>query len=336
MEEFIYSHLQKARRHKGGYIARCPICGDSAKNANKRRLHVDYYPKYDEWVYKCYNGDCPQPSGNIQSLYSYVMGCTWKEADNALSDKKYDSMKIKKRLDKKTEYVDEVDAEGGIDLSLDDCYTINSAPEDTLGKRYVQKLKGFVVDRMIPLRYKPMIAFRKKYQGRLIIPVFERNKLVFFQGRSAFDFIQPKYLNPDVAKENIVLNIDDFDFSKPVVICEGLIDAMSVEGNQGTACLGSGISDNTLAKIYDRYALAQIIVALDNPLIDDSGHKNYKKLMEESIYGKKLKYFFMPGTEYKDLNDVRRKKGNRFNVLQFVEENSYTHFKASMKLSKSI
>jgi len=168
VEEFLYSNCEKTKRNGNmGYVIRCPICGDSKKNPNLRRCHVDYYHKYDEWVYTCYNGGCPEPSGNIQSLYAHVMGVTWKEADNELSDKKYDPDKIKKRLEKPVVFVDEKDENTHVlDLDLDDCISLQSKVESRIEKRYHKKLQEFYIDRRIPLRRNVMVAHSGKYKNR--------------------------------------------------------------------------------------------------------------------------------------------------------------------------
>jgi hypothetical protein len=333
VEEFLYSNCNKVRRDGQGYVLRCPVCGDSKKNASKRRCHVDFYEKYDEWVYKCYNGDCPEPSGNIQSLYARVLGVTWKEADNLLGDKKYDSNKLLKKLSgEKTQYKDEKDEHGTLDLSPADCLSIHDVPKDASQEKYITKLKQFVVRRRIPLSYAPMVCFNGRYKNRFIIPVYIDGEMVYFQGRAMYDFMEPKFLNPVVKKEEIILNSDHFDRAKYIVVCEGLVDAMMV-GTQGTACLGATISDEFLDKVFAMTDVG-VIVALDNPDVDKSGMRNYAKIIEESKYAKRLRYFFMPDIRYKDLNDYV--KAGSIETLRgmydFVVENSADHFKASIKI----
>lgn len=336
VEEFVYSSLQKPKRRGNGWVARCPICGDSKKNPNMRRLNIDYYPRYDEFIYKCYNGGCPENSGNIQSLYAHVYGCTWKEANEALGEsKKYDSDELKEKLDGRKKFQDEEDeSQGVLNLEMADCISLTDTPEGRIEKNYHTALKRFVVERRIPLRRGVMVAHRGRYQNRFILPVYEGGDLVYFQGRAMHDYMQPKYLNPVVIKENIVLNNEYFDQTKHIIICEGLIDAWMVEDNQGTSCLGASISEDFLGKVINSTAMS-VIVALDNPLIDESGFKNYEKLLE-SKYGKQIKYFFMPNDTDKDLNDVRKRNGNQFNIYDFVVKNSYNFFKTSMKMKSVI
>ena len=335
IEEFLYSNCNKVKRNGDGYILRCPICGDSKKNPNKRRCHVDYYSKYDEWVYTCYNGGCPEPSGNIQSLYAHVMGVSWKEANKALSETKYDAEKIKSKLEKKTLFVDEEDEKNDtLDLDLNDCLTLKQKPTGRIQEKYYHLLEQFYIDRYIPIRRNIMICHSGKYKNRFIIPVYENGDLIYFQGRSINNDIEPKYFNPDVIKENIILNKESFDPEKYIIISEGLIDAFMVEDDQGTTCLGASVSDEFLEKIVP-LSRKGIIIALDNPKLDESGYNNYKKIIEKSKFSKKLKYFFMPIEDVKDLNDFRL-RDKSVNVYDFIVENSLSHFKSSIIMKQSL
>lgn len=314
---------------------RCPICGDSKKNPNKRRCHVDFYSKYDEWIYTCYNGGCPEPSGNIQSLYSHVMSVSWKESNKALTEKKYDPKKIKEKLDKKKVYEDEVDEKNDLlDLDLDDCLTLTQKPDGRIQERYHNFLKKFYVDRYIPIRRNIMVCHSGKYKNRFIIPVYENGEMIYFQGRSINSDIEPKYFNPDVIKENIVLNRESFNPDKYIIVSEGLIDAFMVEDDQGTTCLGASVSDDFLDKIIP-LSEKGVIISLDNPKIDESGYNNYKKLIDNSKYAKKLKYFFMPIDDVKDLNDLRLMDKD-VNIYEFITDNSLSHFKSSIIIRQSL
>lgn len=335
VEEFVYSSLQKPKKRGNGYIARCPICGDSKKNPNMRRLNIDFYPRYDEWIYKCYNGGCPENSGNIQSLYARVMGVTWKESNEILSEtKKYDSDELKDKLDGRKKFKDIQDKVGTLDLDLNDCITLDMIPCGRIQKNYYTSLKTFLANRRIPLRYNVMVAYRGRYKNRFILPVYEENQLVYFQGRAIHSNMLPKYLNPVVIKENIILNKNNFNYDKHIIITEGLIDAWMVESNQGTSCIGGSVSDEFIGKLLT-LSKKEIIVALDNPKIDKSGYNNYKKLLK-SRYGQQIKYFFMPNVVDKDLNDVRIKKGNKFDIYNFVIKNSFNSFKTSMIINNII
>lgn len=333
VEAFLYSSLEKVKRNGEGWIARCPVCGDSKKSLSKRRLHIDYYSKYDEWVYTCYNGGC-NASGNIQSLYVFINGVTYKEADDILNGRKYDPVKLKDKLDGKKTFVDEIDNKciTSLDLDLSVCYTLKDSPESLQGKKYINLLKQFVVRRRIPTKYNPMICFDGKYKNRFIIPVYDDDKLIYFQGRSIYDWIQPKYLNPDVIKEHVILNRDKFDRNKFIIITESLICAMNI-GQQGTSCLGATISDNFLAEVF-KYTNKGVIVALDNPRIDESGYKNYIKILEGSKYARKVRFFIPDTNLYKDINSICVDNDISFlsTLYEYVLERSYNDFKTNYLL----
>jgi hypothetical protein len=233
-------------------------------------------------------------------------------------------------------WVDEVDEDRtSLDIDLNsDVYFYNSTPEDTIGQRYVAKLRKFIVERKLPIRYNLAIAHRGRYRNRFIVPVFAGDEMTYFQGRAIYDDQLPKYLNPDVLKEQVVLNLELFDATKPIIIAEGLLCGMSVEGNQGTSCLGSYPNNVFMRNIFHRYPKADIIISLDNPLIDESGFECYRKFINESSYAPLVRYFFMPNETHKDLNDVRIAEGWDFNLLEFVDKNSHSFFKSSIKIKQ--
>jgi hypothetical protein len=174
-----------------------------------------------------------------------------------------------------------------------------------------------------------MVCHSGKYKNRFIIPVYENGELIYFQGRSMDGNVEPKYLNPVVFKEDIILNKDCFDEDQFIIITEGLIDAFMVENDQGTTCLGASISDDFLEKILS--FSRKIIISLDNPMIDKSSCTNYMKIINHSKYSKLLRYFFMPNENLKDLNDLRL-HNKKLNIYEYIVDNSVGHFKASITI----
>jgi len=97
-----------------------------------------------------------------------------------------------------------------------------------------------------------------KYRNRLIFPVYEQNKLVFYQGRAMWD-PQPgevfiKSLNPPkldgmVGAEATVFNLEQAARWPRVVITEGPIDAIHV-GPQAICTWGKHITEQQMLKIY--------------------------------------------------------------------------------------
>ena len=90
------------------------------------------------------------------------------------------------------------------------------------------------------------------YFGRIIIPTFERGRLVYFQGRDFLDRGDFRYMNPRVGKKQVVFFLDRIEENEPVYICEGPIDAMTLKDVNTTCLLGSTISDPQALKIINK------------------------------------------------------------------------------------
>lgn len=326
------------KRSKRGFVSRCPVCGDSNKSKRIKRLHTDWYDKYDDWVVTCYNGGCQFRSGNIYSLYAEVRGVTFTEAKKYIKEDVFDAEAIRKALvgnnkDKKKQVVVKQDPD--IDLEWSDVVTPDQEVTDRIQQRYQQALNKFISDRLIPDEYsKDMVAaFQGRYQGRVIVPIYLEGRLRYFQGRSLFPNIEPKYLNPDVDKDMIVSNSDKFDRDMYIIVVEGLIDSWMVEYNQGTSVNGGYVNDILIAhllKLTDK----GIILVPDNPNMDIAGRDTLLTFLKESIYKGKVNYFLMNGCISKDLNDLRIAEPE-INIYEHIVSNKKSLFATEMKLKLS-
>jgi len=314
--EMLYDKCQKVVVKQNAWVCRCPICGDSKTKSNVRRFYVDFYQIYDTYVYKCHRcGD----SGNVYTLYSKLYDVSYKEAKDKLDDIKYDADSIKNRL-----LVHESNDESSVDTELDinlktDCYGVNDTPTTNAGIRLVRKLKDFIADRRINNAF---IAHSGRYKSRIIIPVINNNKLVYFQGRTLYDDIGPKYLNPSVEKTPIIFNSDVIVRDRDIIIVEGLIDAMSV-GSQCTSTLGADFSDDKLEILFGM-TNHTVIICADN---DEAGITSIKRVLKKSIYKKVLKYFLMPKhlSHIKDMNKLLV-SDIVDNIEKFIIDNSFSYF----------
>lgn len=70
-----------------------------------------------------------------------------------------------------------------------------------------------------------------RWKGRLIIPVYKDNKLIFYQGRALTKRVK-KYLSPDIPKDNIIYGFEKiFEYTDaPIYIVEGWFDAEAIDG----------------------------------------------------------------------------------------------------------
>ena len=318
-------------KRNGGFKARCPVCGDSKKNLRMQRLHIDLYDKHEDWVCTCYNGGCSFRSGNIYSLYSEVKGVSFSEAKNHIDQLIYDTDEIKRRLTSTKGVSASVNTETQNILDIDlknDCFSADTITDDRIHNRYINALKEFLLNRNIP--NKCFVAYKGRYKGRFIIPIYVDGKMVYFQGRSITKQIEPKYLNPVVDKSNIIMNIDKFDRSKHIVMTEGIIDAWMIENNQGTSVLGAHFDDDVVMKLL-KMTDKGVILCFDNPLIDEAGNSELKKFMYQSDYADRVKYFLPIRSDFKDLNDLRSLITG--SMYDYVVENSFSLLNVTVKLS---
>jgi hypothetical protein len=110
-----------------------------------------------------------------------------------------------------------------------------------------------------------------RYRGRLIFPVYEDGRLVYFQGRAMWESKEPgflKSLNPvreegaGVSSE-VLFNLDQARFAARVAITEGPIDAVHV-GPDAVCTFGKKISATQIAKML-RAGVKAVDLIWDGP-----------------------------------------------------------------------
>lgn len=324
----LYEKCQLVKVKKDEWNCRCPLCGDSTTKPHVRRFHINYYPTYDTFMFKCHR--CGE-SNNIYMLYCILYDKSYKEAKKFLDDTVYNKKNIQKRIKRKT-VTEDKDIKSELDLDIKkDCYTIYDMPNSLVSESLINKLKLFIKKRCI--KEQLFIAHSGRYKGRVIVPIINNGILEYFQGRSLYNDVEPKYLNPIVEKEGILLHRDRFDKNKPIVVTEGIIDGMTV-GNQGTCCLGSYISDDFLANLI-QYTNKGIIICLDNIFIDKAAKLQLTKIIKNSKYSKILKFFIMPNefSHIKDVNElsINHNVGDIFNFIQLHSHSDF-YIKTKIKL----
>ena len=98
------------------------------------------------------------------------------------------------------------------------------------------------------------------YGGRIIIPSYsESNQLNFFIART-YDGNYFKYKNPEASKD-IVFFENHINWNKPVILCEGAFDAMSIRRN-AIPILGKSLSPALWKRLLTG-TLTDIYIALD-------------------------------------------------------------------------
>lgn len=318
VNEFMWENFENVSISRNGaqYLARCPLCGDSKKNKSKRRFNLKF--DGDKTVFRCFNCDA---SGSFKKLFLLIKG-------EYLADNRLENFNELSRVFSKNDYVKEIKVQKEkviYNEILKDCIGL----EDNIDSIYLQKyqdvLKKFYKNRSISKTHKIFISYHGYFKDRIIIPIYKNNDIVYFQARRIYSDMIPKYKNPSLEKNSFILNEDNFDPDKYIVVTEGILDAYSV-GEQGTSCLGLDLSKSYIEKISNLTKIG-IIIALD---YDDAGFKSVKKYYNKVLkdfYNKiNIKYFLMPINfrEYKDINKLKVKEKIQ-NMYEYVVNNSYSY-----------
>ena len=140
------------------------------------------------------------------------------------------------------------------------------------------------------IKYGIGYATTGEYGGRVIIPSYsESNQLNFFVART-YDGNYFKYKNPEASKDIIFFeNLINWD--QPIILCEGVFDAMSIRRN-AVPILGKSISTSLYKKIITS-KVQDIYVALDTDARDKAIEIAEKFLNQ----GKRVFLIKLPGKD---------------------------------------
>ena len=110
------------------------------------------------------------------------------------------------------------------------------------------------------IKYNIGYCLTGEYAGRIIIPSYDENsRLNFFVGRT-FENAFMKYKNPSASKDVIVFE-NMINWDQPVVLVEGVFDAMAVKRN-AVPILGKTLPKSLLQKLVSN-KVEDIYIALD-------------------------------------------------------------------------
>ena len=112
----------------------------------------------------------------------------------------------------------------------------------------------------------------------IIIPTYDEDGILnYFTARSFEKEPYVKYRNPSVSRD-IIPNEHLINWSLPIIICEGLFDAIAIKRN-AIPLLGKNIQSNLMKKIVTSY-VKKIYIALDKDAIKQALHFCENLMME--------------------------------------------------------
>lgn len=306
------------------YNFRCPYCGDSSKNPNKRRGYLYYYPKGHGMQFRCHN--CGK-SASLGNFIKFIDPLTYRQ----YRMEKYKNGTQKEKVKATEEY--QFDGRLGV-ASFLKLPSIIQLHDEHWVRQYVEYRKIpkkfwrdlFYIDDFKKLidRLEPGNKYRLlENDARLIIPFRSPNKrgLIAIQGR-ALTTCSLKYITIKIQKNAPkIYGLDRVDKDKTVLITEGPIDSMFLPN-----CVASAGAD---------------LVEWDVPFnrrvyIFDNEPKNPQILKRmEKVIQDGANILIWPSTIHsKDINDlVVHHQKTEEDLLEIIRRNTFSGLKAKLKLS---
>jgi len=252
------------------YQLSCPFC------KGKKKLHV----RLDDFRYHCWV--CDAKGRNVWKLVSKI---------------RPDLVSISNLPKSSTNFIpeDQVKEEKVVlPERLVPVFRKSRDPDILSVKKYLGK-RGVSLEKM--MRWRIMSATSGKYRRHALIPSFDKEgEINYFVARS-IDEGSFRYRNAKARKSDVIFNEVDVDFSKPVVLVEGVFDAIKCPENT-VPILGSSMVKNSL--LYKRLVRNQtdVIISLD-PDMPEKAYKISDILIKA---GCEVSVCFAP--EGKDMGDL--------------------------------
>ena len=150
------------------------------------------------------------------------------------------------------------------------------------------------------------------YAGRIIVPSYDvDNKLNYFLARDFTGNAYLKYKNPPVSKDVVVFE-NQIDFSEPLILCEGVFDAMAIRRN-AIALLGKNIPNKLKMRLV-QHGVKEVSIVLDNDAFKNALYLS-ESLMNDNI---KVRLVRMGSEDAADLGFKKViERINSTNILDF-------------------
>jgi len=306
----ISPRLGKFKRVKSNlYNFRCPICGDSKKNKNKTRGYI--YSVKTNTNFKCHNCGASMSFSNFlkhvdapthkqYSLEKFKEGHTGRNFVVEEPDFKFEAPKFKKKL-KLPKAIENPKS----------CGYLMARKLDPSKFYYAKNFKKFANS------LKPTFDSEKYDEERIIIPLYYKNNLIGFQGRS-IDPNPVKYITvmlDDNAPK--IYGLDNIKTDAPVYVSEGPFDSTFIRNAIAMCGADADVSRwgiNNPVWIYDNEPRNREIVNRIDRTIDKG----------DSVV------IFPSSIDEKDINDMVIAGHD---VQKIVECNTYIGLEAKLKFN---
>lgn len=290
IDEKVWEYLPSSKQRLPTEITvRCPICGDSAKSAIKKRGH--YY--FSSHRYFCFN--CNVSLSGLK-LLEILSGSSFEEIKTEyirlkLKSNPSSSFKEKLNLALPSSALSTVNALTP-KVKVDWKHPLTDTALEYLNKRKVLSAP-FLKDKLYSYVDKRGIDY-------ILIPWKVNGIESYYQinDYQRKDKLNRKYIFPK-GLEKLLYGLDNIDISWPyIIIVEGVYDSVFVKN-----CVCSGgkhLTPFQLKLLKERYPHHQLVLGYDN---DSAGLDSMKKIISTNPTDFKYFKWFDATTKEKDIND---------------------------------
>lgn len=295
LNSILGEHFSSSDEH----LFRCPSCGH-----HKRKLSINL----EKNVFKCWV--CDWSGKNIYRIIrrygSRVEKYEWQSFEKDIeiekfADKLFAPKEIKKhdKINLPNEFISLANAK----LPTTSIYPLNY-------------LKSRGIDKKDIIKWKIGYCSSGTYESRVVIPSFdEQGDINYFVTRS-YDGDWKKYMNPTASK-NIVFNHPYVNFHEPVVLVEGVFDAIKA-GDNSIPLLGSTLNERSLL-FYE-------IVKHDTPVylaLDPDASKKTNRIIK-LLLSHNIETYLVSVAPYNDVGEMTKDEfASRLETSVLLNSNNY-------------
>lgn len=184
-----------------------------------------------------------------------------------------------------------------------------------IAKWYLEEVRGLDWK-----QYPFYLSTNKDWIGRIVIPFYKDNKVIFYQGRDITGKHKRKYHSVNVQKDKVMFGYDKLfsDLDAPLYVCEGFFDAYPIDG---VAILGNELSVPQIEWL-NRTRRPKVYI----PDKHKSGAQNAHKALKLG-----WKISFPDIGNCKDINEAYVKYGKLY-VLSSLRDNTADGFAAEARI----
>lgn len=246
---FVESAIGKGKQTSGkNYAFYCPIC-----QHRKPKLEVDF----DTEFYHCWT--C-QPALKGRSIVSLLKRLKVSE-DKIREVKRYSKYKD---TEKPKENLQEIEVKLPADFKL-----LSEYSSGIKAKHYLHYLRSRGISDRDILKYKIGYSDTGKYRNSVIIPSYDKDgKLNYFISRSIEADTTRKYNAPKCDKKSIIGFESYVNWNVPIVLVEGIFDAIAVRRN-AIPLFGKSITEGLMKELV-KSEVKIIYICLDKDAIKDA------------------------------------------------------------------